>query len=46
MINSLPGAMHPDNLGGDNRLCVSQLVEQFIRIIVRIELFVQENFGW
>ena len=38
--------MHPANLGRDNRLCVSQLLEQIIRIIVRIELFVQENFGW
>jgi len=46
MINSLPGAMHQDNLGGDNRLCVSQLLEQFIRIIARLELFVQKNFCW
>ena len=38
--------MHQANLGLDNRLCVSQVLEQFIRIIVRIELFVQENFGW
>jgi len=36
--------MHPDNLGGDNRLCVSQLLEQFIRILARIELFVQQTF--
>ena len=38
--------MHPDNLGGDNRLCVSQLLEQLIRIIGRIELFVQQNYYW
>ena len=46
MINSRRGAMHPDNLGGDNRLCVSQLLEQFIRIRAGIKLYVQQNFGW
>jgi hypothetical protein len=36
MIDSLGGDMHLENLGGDNRLCVSQLLEQFIRILARI----------
>jgi hypothetical protein len=38
--------MHQENLGRDNRLCVSQLLEQFIRILARIELFVQQNYCW
>jgi hypothetical protein len=38
--------MHPDNLGGDNRLFVSQLLEQFMKFFARIDQVVQQTFCW
>ena len=38
--------MHADNLGRDNRLCLRQLLEHFIILLARIEVFVQQNFCW